>query len=227
MLSASRMELVSVAVLKGKVEVLLKRLIDAGIFHPVDIRHIDASLHELSGLQMEKERADVEALQVTAREINRALDVRISPEPGSESLSSEEIRRSLSELQRRIEPVVARRNEHLQSLKTKEAMIVHLKDYFPLPFKRNAFYTFLDVSLGEISEKDFDALARSLVDVPHVVYPVKHSAGYATIVVIGLRRDRAFVERVLRDFSWRKVELPQESGDVSRAATEKLAVEIA
>jgi vacuolar-type H+-ATPase subunit I/STV1 len=44
MLTAEAMELVTIAVLKEKAESVVSRLLKSGVFHPVDIRGIEAGM---------------------------------------------------------------------------------------------------------------------------------------------------------------------------------------
>src|SRR4030042_974400 len=74
-LTTSSMELLSVVVLKERLEDATMRLLKLGIFHPVDIRNIEDDLKDLSPLQIDKEYADWDNLDARAKEILRKLDV--------------------------------------------------------------------------------------------------------------------------------------------------------
>ncbi|MDD5583601.1 MAG: V-type ATPase 116kDa subunit family protein [Candidatus Omnitrophica bacterium] len=226
MFTTSSMELISVVVLKEKLEALVSRLVALGIFHPVDIRHIEAELQALSPLHIEKEYADLEELEVKLRDVSHAFSFSLAPVRTVALSSYAKIKETLLEVDAAVAPLLAQSDELKEQLKTKEAILSQVKEYLPLPIKGKGYFTFLDVSLGEIEEKNITVLQRSLVDIPHVIYPVKRAGPVTVILVIGLRRDRALIERVLKDLAWRKVEYPSDSQDISKKVEEKINAEI-
>ncbi|MDD5194990.1 MAG: V-type ATPase 116kDa subunit family protein [Candidatus Omnitrophica bacterium] len=227
MLTTSSMELISVAVIKEKIEELVSRLISLGIFHPVDIRHIEEQLQALSPLSLDKEYVDIEALENSLKEIAPRLSLKFSPLPESTSVTYENAKETFSEVNKKITPLIERQNELNGELKTKESIASQLKNYFPLEIKKSGYYTFLDISLGEIEEKNVALLQRSLADVPSVIYPLKREGAMSVLLVIGLRRDRALIERVLKDLAWRKVEQLGNSQELPKDVEEKINKEIA
>ena len=82
MLTASSMELVSMIVLKEKIEDITYRLLKLGIFHPVDIRHIEDELIGLSPYEIDKEYVEWDELDARLRDDLRKLGV--APAPAKE-----------------------------------------------------------------------------------------------------------------------------------------------
>jgi V/A-type H+-transporting ATPase subunit I len=229
MLSSSSMELLSMVVYKEKSEEVISHLLKLGLFHPVDIRYIDSELKDLSPLQIEKEYDDWNALEINLREISRKLNLLVYP-PVSRDItpfSYEQIKETLSDIEKRLAPLIDKKDELSDELKTKESIFAQIKEYFPLPIKKGSFYTFLEVSLGKVQEKNLPPLERSLKDIPHLIYPfAREEPDKAVALVIGLRRDRALIDKILRDLSWEKVEYPQEMQELSADVEKKLKSQI-
>ncbi|MGE5197367.1 MAG: V-type ATP synthase subunit I [Deltaproteobacteria bacterium] len=222
------MELLSMVVYKDKVEEVISRLLKLGIFHPVDIRHIESALSDLSPFQVEKEYVEWEALEISLREISRKLSLGAYPVAKDiRDLSYEKVKDMLSGIDDRIKPLAEKKEDLSGELKTRESIFAQIKEYFPLQIKRGSFYTFLEVVLGKIEEKNIPALERSLKEIPHLVYPFnREEAGKVTALVIGLRRDRILINKVLKDLSWERVEYPQETQGLSGDVEKKIKIQI-
>ena len=187
-------------VFKENAEKVVSHLLKLGIFHPVDARLIEREMDGLDSLEIQKEYSGYEALEITLRDIVRKMRANL-------------------------EPLVAKKDELLEELKTKESIFSQIKDYFPLPIKKGAYYTFLEVALGKIEEKNVPVLEKSLKDIPHLVYPVRRE-NKILCLVIGLRRDRAYISKVLKDLSFETVEYDENSPVASRDLEMKLAVQL-
>jgi V/A-type H+-transporting ATPase subunit I len=221
------MELLNVVTLKEKVEEVVSSLLKLGVFHPVDIRHVEEELKSLSDFQVEKEYAEWEALEIALRDIARKLGLILLPLKEVETLSYEKIKEILARIQEKIEPLFIQRTETLEALNTKESIFAQIKEYFPFPIQqRNYLYSFLEVVIGKIEEKNISVLERSLKDIPHVIYPFKKEGAKVTALIIGLRRDRIAIDKALKDLSWQNVEYPKEPHGLSKEVEEKLTLEI-
>lgn len=226
MLTSSAMELLSVLVFKEKIEEVVSHLVQLGIFQPVDIRHIEKELDGLTTLEIETENAQWQAIEIQLRDILRKLNLNISPGQSTEAHSSEKIKELFANLEEKLNTLVAQKEELQGELKTKESMLSQVKDYFLFPIKRGQPYTFLEVNLGKLDEKNIVLLERSLKDIPYLIYPFRKEASKNTILLIGLRRDRAFFDKVLSDLAWEKVEFPQTQENLSKDVEEKLKIQI-
>ncbi len=205
-------------ILKDRSEEVISRLLKLGLFHPVDIRYIDKELKDLSPWEIEKERQDWEALEINLRETLRKLNLAVYPAMPEDTagFSYDQIKNTLYGIESKLLPLTEKREDLLEELKTKESIFAQIKEYFPLPIKRGSFYTFLEISLGKLDEKNIPPLERSLQDIPHLVYPFnKEEAGKVIALIIGLRRDRALIDKVLRDLSWERIEYPREMQELS------------
>jgi V/A-type H+-transporting ATPase subunit I len=219
------MELLNLVVFKENAEKVVSHLLKLGIFHPVDARLIEREMEGLSPLEIQKEYAGFEALEITLRDILRKMRANLEPHKVNQVLTQDEIVVKLEEIGKALEPYVTKKDELVEELKTKESIFSQIKDYFPLPIKKGAYYTFLEVVLGKIEEKNLPVLEKSLKDVPHLVYPVRRE-NKILCLVIGLRRDRAYINKVLKDLSFEQVEYDENSPVVSRDLEMKLAVQI-
>ena len=224
------MELVSMVVLREKAEDVMSGLLKLAVLHPVDIRHVESELSGLAPFQVEREYAEWDALSIQARELARELGVNPRPlAPGAiPPYSYAALKQKLDGLGVQAGPLVKQKELLTEELKTKEAIFRHVKEYFPIPVQRGSFYSFLDTSVGKIEEKNIEAVERNLQEVPHLLYPFnKDASGKIIVLVIGLRRDRVFVDSVLDDFSWEKIEYPRELSEFSSDAEGKLKIQLA
>jgi hypothetical protein len=75
MLTAASMELLNIIVLKEKSEEVAMRLLETGVFHPVDVRSIEDELGGLKCFNMDAEYAQLEELETRSRSIIRQLNI--------------------------------------------------------------------------------------------------------------------------------------------------------
>ncbi|MFA6385062.1 MAG: V-type ATPase 116kDa subunit family protein, partial [Candidatus Omnitrophota bacterium] len=228
MITPVPMELVSFVVLKEKTEEVASRLLALGVFHPVDLRDIEDTLHSLSSFQIDKEMAVCDALQAHIREISRrlSLDVSLVYNKDISGFSYAAAQGLLDTVDKQVKLIIDNKAELEQQVATDQSIIAHVRDYMPFQTKRRSLYSFLEVSTGKIEEKNMPVLEKSLVDIPHVIYPFRKEGVKVLAMVIGLRRDRMLLEKVLRDVAWEEIAYPQEAAEVSKEAQAKLAEKI-
>jgi V/A-type H+-transporting ATPase subunit I len=229
MITPSAMELLSFVVLKDKAEEMASQLLKLGIFHPVDIRSIEDKIKGLSIFQIQKETGDLETLQAKTADITRKLKLNWVPTYSKdiEAFSYAGTEELLNNLDKELTPLLTQKDELQEEIKTEESILSHVKEYLPFPLERKSLYSFLEVSTGRIEEKNILVLERSLKGIPHVIYPFKkESDGGVFALVIGLRRDRVLIEKVLDDVAWDKKDFPLESEGLSKAAQKKLTMQI-
>lgn len=228
MITPDAMELVSFVVLKERADAVADRLLALGVFHPVDIRGVENALSGLSLFQIEKHSADWQQAQQRVRDIGRRLNLSIQarydrPLP---AVDPQGIEQRLAAVDKETEALYRQKEEIAGRLQTSRSILAQVRDYLPFAVRRNALYSFLQVSTGRIEEKNVSVLERSLKDIPHVLYPFKKEAGGAVLaMLIALRRDRILVDKVLHDVAWQDVEYPADQG-LSAAAQEKIQAQI-
>jgi V/A-type H+-transporting ATPase subunit I len=220
------MEFVSMVVFKDKIEDVFSRLVKLGIFQPVDIRKIEEEVSSLTSLEIEKESAELQALEISFREISRKLNLSIVSSRDIESFSIEGVKEIFKQLEEKLSAIISERQDLVGELKTTESMFAQIRDYFVFPLKRGAYYTFLQVNLGKVDEKNMPVLERSLKEIPHLFYPIRKQDASVVTLTIGLRRDRAVIEKILKDVAWREMDFPENanelSGDVENKLKEKI-----
>jgi V/A-type H+-transporting ATPase subunit I len=228
MITPVPMELVSFVVLKEKTEEVASRLLALGVFHPVDLRNIEDTLHTLSSYQIDKEMAVCDALQARIREISRRLSLDV-PSIYNKDISGFSYAGSgefLDTVDKQVRSIIDNKEELEHQVATDQSILAHVRDYMPFQTKRSSLYSFLEVSTGKIEEKNMPVLEKSLADIPHVIYPFRKEASKILAMVIGLRRDRMLLDKVLHDVGWEEIAYPQEVADVSKEAQAKLAEKI-
>jgi V/A-type H+-transporting ATPase subunit I len=222
----SEMELLSIVVLKEKAEDVVYHLLRLGIFHPVDIRHIEEELRDLSPFQIDKEYSQWDELDAKLKQDLRKLNIDIIPRKDIKTFSPEEAKVVLASLEENMAPFLEEKEELTVELETKKSILSQIKSYPLFSLKRESVYSFLEVSLGRIDERNIPALERSLKGIPHIFYPFKKEGDNVSALFIGLRRDRVFIERVLKDMSWLRIEYPKEPETLSHDVEEKLFIQI-
>lgn len=213
-------------VFKDKIEDVVSHLVKLGIFQPVDIRKIEEEVSSLTSLEIEKESADLQAIEINFREILRKLNVSIEPSQEVEAFSIESVNEIFKPLDEKLSAITEQRQNLVGELKTAESMFSQIRDYFVFPLKRGAYYTFLQVNLGKVDEKNLPVLERSLREIPHLFYPIRRQDNQVVTLIIGLRRDRGLIEKILKDVAFKEIEFPEEdkelSGDVENKLKEKI-----
>lgn len=228
MLTSASLELLNIMILKEKSESVLSHLLELGIFHPVDVRDIEQDMTGLTPYQIEKEHADWEALEITLRELTRKLNLTIVPGGVPENFTLERVRDIITELEQKTAPLLDEKANLSSALKVKETMLSQIKDYLPFRFKNESGYTFLEITVGRIEERSIPVLVKELEHIPHVLYPFKREENNKFLaMLIVLRRDRAVLDKSLRQVLWEKVEFPQEGTELPKNVEAKLKEEIA
>ncbi len=228
MLTSEAMELVTIAVLKERMENVVSRLLKSGVFHPVDIRGIEKGMEDISQFQIEKDYSLYESLQSRLGEITKKTGMALSPKEEPKDFSYDEADKKLTRAEEAIKPLITEREDMNVRLTTKEAMLSRLEEYAPFSVNRPpSSYSFLKAEMGSIEEKNLPVLERSLKDIPHIIYPFRKSGSRAELLFIGLRRDREFLDKVLRDLGWIRLDQKHEPQELSKEVVKKIKDEIA
>jgi len=220
------MELLSIVVLKEKIEDITYHLLKLGIFHPVDIRHIEEELAKLSPYEVDREYAEWDEMGARLKDIVRKLEVSPAAAKDIKAFSSEDIKNVLAKTENSLVSLLSRKEELGTELEAKNSIFLQLKSYPLFSLKRESVYSFLEVTLGKVVEKNILVMEKSLTDIPHVFYPFKKEGDRVIALFLGLRRDRVFIDRVLKDISWEKIEISKQTENVSKDVENKLSQEI-
>jgi len=220
------MELFSVVVLKERLEDVTSRLLHLGIFHPVDIRHVEKELSELSSYEIDREYAQLDGLDSRLKGSLKKIDIPLIQKKEIKNYSLDSIDAILNELELRINPFLNQKEDLCSELETKNSILNQLKAYPLFPLRRDSVYSFLEVSLGRVAENNISVIERSLKDIPYVLYPIKKEEDKIAALFIGLRRDKVYIDRVLKDISWEKADYPKDAGKVSKDVEGRILAEI-
>ncbi|MDD2703490.1 MAG: V-type ATPase 116kDa subunit family protein [Candidatus Omnitrophica bacterium] len=226
MFTTAPMELLSLVVFKEKSEEVVSHLLKLGIFHPVDIRHIEEGLAQLNAFDIKREYAEWDALEGELKIIAHNMNISLYARQSGRKFAQEEIKKRLAEIKDRITPLLTRREDLREEIKTKSSMVSQINEYLLFPVKNSSSYSFLEVSLGKLQEKNVPLLEGGLENIPHITYPLKKDGGYIVTVFIGLRRDRVVIEAALREAGWQKIELSDNPQNLSRDVEKKILAEI-
>jgi V/A-type H+-transporting ATPase subunit I len=220
------MELLSLVVFKEKSEEVVSHLLKLGIFHPVDIRQIEEDLSQLNAFDIKREYAEWDILEGQLHLLARKMNLSLHVQQGGRKFAQEEIKKRLAEIEERVTPLLTRKDDLREEIKTKLSMVTQINEYLLFPVGRTSSYTFLEVSLGRFEEKNVPLLERGLENIPHITYPLKKEGAHIVTVFIGLRRDRVVIEAALREAGWQKIELPENTQGLSKDVEKKILSEI-
>jgi V/A-type H+-transporting ATPase subunit I len=226
MINTEEMELLSTVVFKDKVEDVISSLVRLEIFHPVDIRNIEYELKNLSSVELQKEYEEWDFLSSKLNDSLRKLKFSVPLDTAFLEMTSAKVKSVLEELSNKADPLVFKREELLADLRTKETIFSQMKEYLALPIDGQGVYTFLQVEMGKIDENSIQVLERSLNEIPHIVYPFQREGKKAWILVIGLKRDKEIIDKVLKDLAWENIEAKPDAEMFSKEAKAKLYKEI-
>ncbi|MCU0651185.1 MAG: hypothetical protein MUC52_03015, partial [Candidatus Omnitrophica bacterium] len=219
---------VSLVVPKDKTEEVASRLLALGVFHPIDLKNFDETFSSLSNFQIEKEMAVCDSLNGRLREVTR----RLSLDPASvynrdiKDFSYAQAGEFLEKVDKQVSAIIENKEELEQELLTDQSILSHVREYMPFTPRRSSLYSFLEVSTGKIEEKNMVVLEKSLANLPHVIYPFRKEGTKLLAMVIGLRRDRSVLDKVLHDVAWEEIAYPKDVQDVSKEAQSKLSRKI-
>jgi len=234
MLRPCEMELINIAVLKEDAEQTFAQLLKLGNFHPVDIRQIESGLDGLSVSEIQREAEDWEKLASRLRQVCAAIDYRPSSGPAvitpmsAGQFSYSAVEQKLNSMDAAVAPHIARKEELEEEIRTRISMLNRVPGVLPVSLKsRDTSYSFLEVVSGRIADKNLDLLERSLAGIHTVISPFrKEHDGRVAILLIGLRRDRAYLRKVLADAGFEKADFSGEEEAVSGEIQLKLKLQI-
>ncbi|MCX7927777.1 MAG: hypothetical protein N2606_06560 [Candidatus Omnitrophica bacterium] len=228
MITPLAMDLVCFVVLRQHQEQIAQQLVELGFFHPVDIVNIEEKIRGLTPAQVEKESHEIEHLEAKIREISHKLNLTsgYTSSQQLQQLSLSDIQQKLDAISKELEPLLEDKKRLQEELSANRTILSQIKEYFPQKLSLSGPYSFLFVSCGQIEERNLGMLERSLIDLPHVVYPFRKDGTKITCLFIGLRRDKNLLLKVLGDVAWQEVELPQDSQRLSEESRSQIEEKI-
>ncbi len=226
MFTTAPMELVSLVVFNEKSEAVVAHLLKLGLFHPVDIRHIEEDLAQLNAFDIKREYAEWDALEGQLKALARKMNMSLYVQQGGGKFPQDEIKKRLAEIEERITPLMTGKEDLREEIKTKSSMVAQINEYLLFPVGKTSSYSFLEVSPGKMDEKNVPLLDRAMENIPHIMFTVKKEGPIMTAVFIGLRRDRVVIEAALREAGWQKIDLPDDTQGLSRDVEKKILSEI-
>ncbi|MFA5319608.1 MAG: V-type ATPase 116kDa subunit family protein [Candidatus Omnitrophota bacterium] len=234
MLRPCEMELINIAVLKEDAEQTFAQLLKLGNFHPVDIRQIESGLDGISASEIQREAEDWEKLAARLRQICAAIDYRPFSGPAvvtpmsAVQFSYAFIDQKLNSIGAAAAPHIAKKDELEGEIRTRMSMLDRVPGVLPVSLKkRDNAYSFLEVISGRIADKNLELLERSLSGIHTVIYPFrKEPDGRVALLLIGLRRDRAYLRKVMADAGLEKTDFTDEENTVTGEIQLKIKLQI-
>jgi V/A-type H+-transporting ATPase subunit I len=234
MLVPERMKRVSVAILREDMEPVLEEIAAAGVMHLTKIEEIDEWARDLNSLGAGKLSVEYVKRQRKIRGLIEMVDPRALKQEYETAgdiglVEVSEIDRDLGAVEKELEPVLDARRRLAEKLAELRRMKSQIDALIPsgLPLSGLMSSTYLASAVGSMKEGDLAKLSGNLEDIPSVVLPFNRSGETVDIVAVVLKRDRAQLERALREAHFEEMELPEELDRAPSEIGSKIDEEIA
>ena len=222
MLTAERMNCVTIVVLRTKMDDVLEEVARIGVLHPLEVEDVGdwaSGLASAEGSRLIQEyaarRSRLRAL------VEEALPgAEHWPEPPSGSIQSVELGAvdgEIAEVEARLQPLKAARDRLIGRREGIQGMHAQLGILEPsgLPMASLFRSTYVATAMGRIPEPQLSKLQESLASIPSVVFPLGASSGECDVACVVLRKDRPALERALAEVGFKEAAAPQVVKDVS------------
>lgn len=234
MLTAEKMNRVSVLILKQDLDGVIEEIARLGILHPARIEEIDEWANDLASVNVEQTAAEYAKRQRRLRQLlegiaARDISFQAAPTVEIRRLTLNEIDSVLDGIEARLQPLVSARTSLIERKNELKVLLGQLDTLLPEGvFLRDLMQsTFLSSKIGRIHESQLPVLKRLLSLVPSVVFPYRITGENFQVACVVLRRDKATLESCLSKVGFNEAELPQDlrqiSVEVETAAARELA----
>jgi len=232
-LVAEKMDRLSVVILKEDMEAVLETIAERGVMHLAKVEEIDEWADELESADAGRMSSDYLKRH---RRIKMLID-EIMPEVSETGAGSNGkvqpvglsvIDDAVKEIEDIVRPLLSRRRAVSEKLAELRSMAEQIEVFVPsgLPLESLMKSSFLYTAIGTVDVAQQSRLAGILGSIPSVVMPYRHEGRQVHIVCVVLRKDRAEVERCLREVSFKESDLPEDMSKCSSEIESHIAGEI-
>ena len=233
MLTAERMNRISVVIMKEDMEPVLEEIAKAGVLHLTRIEEIDAWARDLVS-------DDAGKLSNEYLKRQRKLKLLIE-EVSPETLQDEyghiaeislvdlgEIDSGIAKVEKQLEPLIYSRRGLTEKLTELKSLRDQIEALVPsgVPVGTLMRSTFLYSAIGIIDEAQLTKLDRLLETVPSVVLPYQKDGAGLHVVCVVLRKDKSTLDKFLKDVAFKQTDLPKDLSKVSAEIQSRVVNEI-
>ncbi len=231
MLKTEKMQKVNIVVYDADIDKVTEGIAELGILHLMDISQTESWANDLQHPKLEVTADD-------CREREKRVDsllTRLSTDMEGVStlheigpLSLDEVDRELDKVEEEVKRVISERKVREEELKRLKEVYENVETFLPIGgIDLSDRYSFLEVALGSVESDNLELLRERLGSIVNVVMPLrKRSDGRTVVLVIALKKDKAFLEDIIRDLSFQREKIPVEAKDASADLRQEIGKKI-
>jgi len=230
MFTPEKMHQINVLVFESEVENVARAIVKLGVLHLVRLEEEEPWIDSLKDYDTSSAQGRVLDLKSRVLNIMNILKRRELPlkevEDGDFGLSREDFDRmekDISSLEETLEELLARKREIASKIDRLRSVLDEI-----VPLARAGVeslegpYSFIEVRYGELTEENFGFLVEELSPMAAVALKLSQESGMVRTLVIGLKKDRLKLKRILREAAFKDIEISEGLGDSSRVASDEL-----
>jgi V/A-type H+/Na+-transporting ATPase subunit I len=225
------MQQVNMIVFDTDIDAVTEEIIKLEILHLVDIVQIAPWTQDLKSVKLEEAMNKYSQLSKRLHDISKRLGITdkfVTVQKKAKPANLDEIEKALDKMEAGLMPLIFERDIRSEEMKSQQKIFNQVKILTPPDFSLDprAKYSFLEMVTGRIPEKNLPIIKKELEPVPNVIMPFGVVEGKAMVFLIVLKKDRAVLEKAMKEGSAEKVEIPEEAtrlaGDVQKKIKEKI-----
>lgn len=231
MLKSAPMEQINAVVFDADIDAVTEEIIKLGVLHLVDIASI-ASWSE--GLRPAKPSQAINRYSELSRkikEISKKLEIDAELSKTQKKIKIvdvDEMEKTLDKMEEEINPIILEKDIKKEELKNQQKMFNQVKLFAPsdVKIKNRGKYSFLEMVTGQVEKKNVSIIESELSPVPNVIMPFRTAEGKIMLLLIVLKKDKAVLEKAMRESSFEKIEVPEEAAKITGSAQKNMKQKI-
>ncbi len=230
MFTPEKMRQVNLLVLKEDTDAVTKAIAEDGAMHLTDYSEIEEWAQDLSAVRASEAIERAGKLEKKLRELAAGMGIRDLPKTISSAAQYmtftdlDKAEAELVKIEAAASGLILERDSKTQELEKLLKISEELKAFAPLRgIESGAHYSFLDVATGKVPQRNLPLIERAMEGVPLILMPFHTEGDTVTLMALTLKKDRAALDRALKDALFEKVIPPLEISDISEEAQKGLA----
>lgn len=230
MFTPEKMRQVNLLVLKEDVDAVTKAIAEDGAMHLTDYSEIERWAQDLSAVHASEALDRAGKIEKRLRELAAGMGIRDLPKTISSAAQYmtfadlDKAEAELAEIEAAVSGLIVGRDSKTQELEKILKISEELKVFAPMGgIGPGGRYSFLDVVTGKAPRRNLPTIERAMEGVPLVLMPLHMEGDTVTLAALTLKRDRAALDRALKDASFEKAAPPREMSEFPEDAQKRLA----
>jgi len=234
MFTPERMHQINVLVFESEVENVARAIVKLGVLHLVRLEEDEPWVDTLKDYDTSSVQGKISNLRDRIVNIMNILNIRKLPlkevDEGDFGLTRADFDRmdeEISSIESALEELLARKRELTSKIDRLRSVLSEI-----VPLARAGIeslkgpYSFIEVRYGEVTEENYGFLVDELAPMAAVALRLSQESGMVRVLVIGLKKDRLKLKRILREAAFKDVEVSEEVGEQSGVASGELEKKI-